>query len=194
MTTGKLDRRTAMMLVGGVAAVLLLKFTVFGERQTEVVAAGESVPQAEARLARLRQIVATVPGKQELLEQAAGELAVREKGLIQADTAPQAQAQLLELIRKLAQAEGIAVRGAEEMRIQPLGDYGEVMVTVAFGCRIEQLVNLMAALTNEPQLLATNELQVSTGNQKDKTLQVRLRVSGMAPRKLVPEKKGGTTF
>jgi len=95
--------------------------------------------------------------------------AAREKGIIQAPTAQQAQAHLLETIRHAGKNEGIDVRGGEFPNVQPLGkDYGEAAVVVTFECRIEQLVNFLAVLTAEPELLATNEIRVISTNQKEK--------------------------
>ena len=146
-------------------------------------------------VSKLRQAVATVPGKEKVMKQAMSELAVREKGVIAADTAAQAQAQLLEIIRRTGKDEGIDVRGAEEMRVRPLAeDYGEVTVAVSFNCRIEQFVNFMADLANRPELLATSEIRVGVANAKDKSVSVRLALSGVAPRKVVPEKKGQVAF
>jgi hypothetical protein len=111
----------------------------------------------------LRETAATVPGKEKAAKQAAAELATREKGMILADTAAQAQAQLLEIIRRAGKDEGIDVRGAEEMKVRPLADdYGEVVVAVSFTCRIEQFVNFMTALANRPELLATSDIRVAT--------------------------------
>ena len=96
---------------------------------------------------QLRQMAATVPGKEAAAEAGSAELDAREKGILKADTAAQAQAQLLERDPALATANGIDARGAEELRSRPLGaDYGEVSVTVTFTCGIEQLVNFLAAL------------------------------------------------
>lgn len=196
MTAGKLDRRTGLALVLGVAFILVLRFVVFADKQPAVVAASDSVPLAEKRLARTRQIVATVPGKEKLAKQAAAELVAREKGIITTGTAAQAQAQLLEIIRRTGKDEGIDVRGAEEMKVGLLGnDYGEVTVAVAFTCRIEQFVNFMADLANRPELLATSDIRVSTvPNSKDKSVSVRLALAGVVPRKVVPEKKGTVSF
>ena len=63
----------------------------------------------------------------------------REAGVIQAETAQQAQAQLLQVIRTLGKADNIDARGGEFGPVKPLGDdYGEVSVAVSFECRIEQ--------------------------------------------------------
>jgi hypothetical protein len=195
MTTGTIDRRTLLILIAGVLAVLVLRFVVMSDKQPEVVAAADSVPLAEKRLAKLRETAATVPGKEKIAKLTAAELATREKGMILADTAAQAQAQLLELIRRMGKDEGIDVRGAEEMKVRPLADdYGEVVVAVSFPCRIEQFVNFMASLANRPELIATNDIRVSLSNPKEKTVQVRLALSGVVPRKLVPEKKGQSSL
>jgi hypothetical protein len=192
MTIGNLDRRSALVLGGGIAGVLLLRFVVMAPQQpTTVAAVTDSVPLAEKRLAKLREVAATVNGKEKVAKQLAADLAAREKGMIVADTAAQAQAHLLEIIRRVSKDEGIDVRGAEEMKVRPLaGDYGEVVVAVSFNCRIDQFVNLMATLANRPELVATSDIRVAVANPKDKTVMVRLGLSGVVPRKLVPEKKG----
>jgi hypothetical protein len=191
MTTGTLDRRTLLVLVAGVLLVLVLRFVVMADKQPQAVTAYDSVPLAEQRLAKLRAVVATAPGREKVAKQAAAELAVREKGMILADTAAQAQAQLLEIIRRVGKENGIDVRGAEEMKVRPLADdYGEVVVAVSFTCRIEQFINFMTDLANRPELLASSDIRVTTGNPKEKTVLVRLGLSGVVPRKLVPEKKG----
>jgi hypothetical protein len=172
--------------------ILILRFGVLADRSPDVVAVSESAPMAEKRLARLRQIAATVPGKEALMKQATGELESREKGMLKAETSAQAQAQLQELLHKAGASNGIDIRGVEEARVKVLGnDYGEVSVTVRFTCLIEQLVNLLAALANEPELLSTNQIQINGGADKNKAIQVRLTLSGVVPRKLALEKKTG---
>ena len=196
MTVGKFDRRTALALGIGVMVILALRFGVYGDKTGDVVAPADSIPVAEKRLERLRQLAATTQGKETVLKQVSAELTTREKGVIQTDTAAQAQAQLLEVIRRIAGANGIDARGAEELRVRPLAnDYGEVLVAVTFTCAIEQLVNFLAALANEPEVMATNEIHItSAGNAKQKTIQVRLSLSGVVPKKLVPEKRGVAAF
>jgi hypothetical protein len=194
MTVGTFDRKTIILGIVGVLVVLILYF-VSRDRSPDVVAVSESVPMAERRLERLRQIAATVPGKEALMKQAAGELASREKGMLKAETSAQAQAQLQELLHKVGASNGIDIRGLEDMRIKPFGnDYGEASVTVRFTCLIEQLVNLLAALANEPELLSTNQIQITGGTDKAKTIQVRLTLSGVVSRKLALEKKAGSSL
>lgn len=193
MTTGTLDRKTAILLFGGVGAILLLRFVVLADHSPSggVVAAQQSVPLAEARLKRLREIAATLPAREQQFQQASGELQAREKGMLKAETGAQAQSQLQEKLHRIGQLNGIDIRGMEDARVRPLGnDYGEAMVFVRFSCRIEQLVNLLAQLANEPEILATNQLQVTGSTTKDKMLQVRLGLSGVVSQKIAKEKKG----
>jgi len=193
MTTGTLDRRTVLILVAGIVSVLVLRFVVMADKKPAAAVATEqdSVPLAMKRLAALRDAIATAPGKEKVAKQVAAQLAAREKGMILADTAAQAQAQLLEIIRRAGKDEGIDVRGAEEMKVRPLADdYGEVVVAVSFTCRIEQFVNFMTDLANRPELIATSDIRVATSNPKEKTVLVRLGLSAVVPRKLVPAKKG----
>jgi len=196
VTVGKLDRRMVLLLAGSAAAMLVLRFGVYGDHAAPVVAAAESIPQAEQRLEQLRRIAGTVSGKEALKKQADAELAAREKGLIPGDTEAQARAHILELIAKVAHAEGIDTRGMEDFHDKVLSpDYGEIAVTVSFTCGIEQLVNFLAALSNQPQILATNEIRVAGGGDKKKNIQVRLSVAGLVRRKLLPtEKKGLAGF
>jgi len=194
MKLSKRDQRALAILVAALA-LLALRF-VLGNSGPEVAEASvDSVDMAEKKLLKLRQLSATVPAKEALLKQANSELALREAGLIQADTAQQAQAQLLNIIRTLGKKEDIDARGGEFGPVKPLGgDYGEVSVSVSFECGIDQLVNFLAALTSEQSLLATSEMRISSANPKQKTISVRLALSGVVPKKLVPEQKGPATF
>lgn len=188
------DKRALMALAG--AAVLVLGFEVFsgGNRQPPVVGVADSIPTAEKRLARVRRLAAGVPGREAVLKQVTAELAQREKGVIQAETAAQAQAQLWNIVRRAGRAQSPPLEfGSVELNQQTarLGDdYGEVRVSAPFTCRIEDLLNFLAALTQQPEALAITELRISATDPKQKTISVRLTVAGVVPRRLVPEKKG----
>jgi hypothetical protein len=143
---------------------------------------------------KLRQIAATVPAREAVLKQASADLADRERGMIQADTAPQAQAALLEVARRVGKTEQIDVRGGEFGAPKPFGDYGMVYATVTFECHIEQLVNFLADLSQQPELVVPSEERVTAGNPKEKVMSVRMVLAGVVARKLVPEKKGLAAF
>jgi hypothetical protein len=196
MTVGTLNRRTVFTLAGSVAVMLVLRFGLPGDRPPQVVGVSESAPAAEKRLERVRQMAATVQGKQATLDKALAELKTRESGMIVADTAAQAQAQIMDIIHKAAAANGFDARGAEQLSdARPLGnDYGQVSVTQTFSCGIDQLVNFLAELGNDSTILFINDLHISGGSDKKKNVTVRLSVSAVVPRKLVPVKKGGASF
>ncbi len=195
MTIGNPDRRSRAMLVVGAALLspaAAWRFGLFGGSDVESAPTTVAIPIAENRLAALRVRAASVPAKEERLGQAQAELATREKGILKADTKAQAQAQLIEMVQAIAKANGIEVRGVERMgELVVSDDYGEVNVEVAFVCAIDQLVNLVASLADQPQILATNTLRVTGGSDKKKSIQVRLSVGALVARKLLPEKKGG---
>ena len=188
--------KKAVMALGAAlavsAVVLIYEFWPAGS-VAPGVASTQSVPQMEQRLARAREIAATVPGKQEILKKVAADLETREKALIRAETAQQAQAQVITILRGLgaAEAPAIEIRATELGAIAPFGDdYGSVNVSIQVECRIEQLLNFLAALAARPELIATRDLRVTAGNPKEKTLNVRLTVAGIVPKNLVPQKKG----
>jgi Type II secretion system (T2SS), protein M subtype b len=187
-------RRTmAWTLVSGVLSLIWSYWPASTQPTVAVAASADSVSIAERQLAKVREAAATVPQKQETLKQVSGDLALREKGIIVADTAQQAQAQLIQILRKLGHDENprVEMRSQEIGAVRASGDaYGEVFVTVQIECGIDQLVNILVGLASRPELIASNELRVTSSNAKDKTIGVRLTVSGIVPRKLVPGKKG----
>jgi hypothetical protein len=191
-----MNRRWLYFVLAALAALVALKYTFFGDSAAPVVAAREdSVPAAEKRLDNLRKAAATLPGEEELYKKAAAELSRREVGLLKADTDQQAQVALLDLVQNTARVNQVEIRGSQESREKVLNDdYGEVSVTVAFTCGIEQLVNLLAAIGNQPEILGASEIHVSGGSDKNKNVQVRMMVSAAVPRKLLPEKKGAAAF
>ena len=185
-------RAMAWTVVSGILSLIWSYWPSSGAGNA-VVASTDSVGMAEKHLAKLREAAATVPQKQEILKQVSGDLALREKGIIIADTAQQAQSQIIQILRKLGHDENprVEMRSQEFGVVRPLGDiYGEVLVTVQIDCGIDQLVNILVGLAARPELVATNELRVTSASPKDKMIGVRLTVSGVVPRKLVPGKKG----
>ena len=141
MTLGTLDRRSLLVLLGGLVGIAILRFGVYGDHQAAVVGPTDSIPMAEKRLQRLREIAATVGSKEAVLKQATAELESREKGMLKPDTVPQAQ-----------------------------------------------------ALAIKRERMTKNTIQITGGNDKKKNIQVRLSLSGVVPRKLIPERRGASAF
>jgi hypothetical protein len=117
--------------------------------------------------------------------------------MLRAETAAQAQAQMLEIVRRVAksQPETFQLRSTEFGAPRALGDfYGEVVLTVAVESPIEQLVTFLADLSNQPELVAVQEIQFSQASGKGKLIPARLTLTGIVPRQLAPQKKGGAAF
>lgn len=190
------DKR-ALILLAGISVVLIGWYVGSGDDTVKVVGPVNDIPAAERRLTRLRQIAATIPGREETLGKARAELDRREKGLIHAETAAQAQAQLLQILVRLGrkQSPPIDMRNTEIEPVKALGDsYGEVIVALNFDSGIEQLVDFLADITAQRELVATTDLRVGAAHPKAKTVPVRMTVSGIVRRELVPDKKGAGTL
>ncbi len=196
MTLQQRDKRALLLLGGALAVAGIVFLSTAPPSQPKTVARTETVESAELSLANLRRQVSTGPAKQVVLKRVEQDVAAREKGLFQAETAAQAQAQVLEVIKRLARNANPPVEFSQTELGQPapFGAYGLVTVAVSFNCRIEQLVNMLADLTAAPELIATQQLRVSAANPKDKTMNVRLEVAGVVPRKLVPARKEARAF
>jgi hypothetical protein len=92
-----------------------------------------------------------------------------------------------------AQTPPLEFRSEEIGQVRPLGDdknYGEAVVSISLNCAIEQLVNLLADITAQPEAIATGD-PAHGGNQKEKTLSVRLTVAGMVLRTRAGEERTG---
>jgi hypothetical protein len=192
------DRRA--VAIAGACAAVFLAIRLWPESEAAAPMTAATIPQAEQRLQRLRQRAAAVPARKETLERVRLELARREKGLIPAETAALAQAQLLQITRRLLKNQDppMEIRNVDLVPPQPFSDhYGQVGVTMSVEGNIEQLVNLLADLENQPELVAADDLQLGQANEKSKRIQMRLTITGLVSRKLVPDKKeprGGLLF
>ena len=184
-----------LLLIMVPSLLLITAYTYFEDSPTTTAAADSgNIALARQRTARLRQIAALVPAREAVLKQATSDLADREHGILQADTAPQAQAALLEIARRVGKGEDIDVRGGDFGAPKAFGAYGLVFTTVTFECHIEQLVNFLADLTHQPEMIVPSEERITSGSAKEKLMNVRMVLAGIVPRKLVPEKKGPGAF
>jgi len=185
----------ALVLMVVLVAVRYGFFNGSGTAPAAAAVVVDNIPAAEKRLDLARRQAATLPGEMENYKKANAELADREKTLLKADTLPEAQVALLDLVQNTGRTNQVEIRGSQETRSKALtADYGEVSVAVSFSCGMDQLVNLLTALGNQPELIATSEIQITGGSDKKKNVQVRLVVSAPIPRKLIPEKKGVAAF
>jgi hypothetical protein len=195
------DRRALLILAPIVVLAAVYYFVSNSSPSSsggaKISAPVDSIDRTEKRLAMLRRQAATLPGKEAVLKQVSLELAEREKGLIPGDTAEQAQAQLLQIIKRVAQQQmpPLDLGQVELSRPRPFGAaYGQVSVSITLTCRIEDLINFLAAMSAQPGLTATEEIRFGASHPKQKTMPIRLTVSGLVARRLVPVRKGLQEF
>src|ERR1019366_6878216 len=182
------DRRALLLLAAALLVAAVLRLTVFADPRATVAPTVDTTALAQQRLTRLRQIAATLPARQATEKQAAADLAEREKGILKAATAAQAQAALLELARRLGKDNQLDIRSGDLGAPRPFGEYGLVYATINFECHIEQLINFLTDLSRQPELVTPSEERITPVNPKEKTMSVRLVLTGVVPKALVPEK------
>jgi hypothetical protein len=192
MKLSERERRMLLLLVPALLIFLVLRFTLLDDSGSAAPASnGDSVALAQQRAARLRQLKALVPAREAVMKQTASDLSLREKGMIPGDTAAQAQAALLELARRVGKADQLDVRGGDFPPPKAFGDYGLVYTSLTFECHVEQLINFVADLGRQPELMAPSEETITAGqDKKQKIVSVRMTLAGVVPKKLIPEKKG----
>jgi len=189
MTLSGRDRR-ALLILAGALLFAICEFILPSATASAPAADADDTAMVRQNVVRARQLAALVPARAAVMKQAASDLADRERGIIQADTFPQAQAALSEIARRVGKTEQIDIRTGEFGAPKAFGDYGLVFATITFECHIEQFVNFLADLSQQPELLAPSEERITSGTAKDKVMQVRMVLAGVVAKKLVPEKKG----
>ena len=126
-----LSTRNLIMLgafVLGVAGVIIDRSS---DTTPQIVSVTDSPTLLESRLAKLRKTASMVPEKSAALQSVDTVLKTREKGIMAFNTAAQAQAHLMEVIRRIAIANKIDARGGDFSPPALLGtDYGQVAVSV----------------------------------------------------------------
>ena len=98
-----------------------------------------------------------------------------------------------EILKRIGkdQSPPLEIRQVELAPPQPYGDaYGVVTVAVNMDCRIEELVNFLAQVGAQPEIMSTDEVRFGASRPKEKTMPVRVTVSGLVARRLTPAKKG----
>jgi hypothetical protein len=66
-------------------------------------------------------------------------------------------------------------------------DYAEVVLNVSVECQIEGLLNLLADITAQPELLSWRDLRIASTDAKTKRLSVNFYLMARAPKRLAPK-------
>jgi hypothetical protein len=184
-----LSDRERKLLMALIPALLVTAFVYFWTEPSAgappVVDTAAAIEVAKLRLDRARATSALLPARQDTRKMLQSSLASAEKRFIMADTSAQAQAQLNQIFRRIARAQGPAVeiRGMDIGSIQPVNAYAEILIGVNFDCQVEGLVNLLTDLSTQPEAIGWRDLRVSATESKQKRLNVSLTFIGLTQAK-----------
>lgn len=191
------EREKRILVIWSIAVVMMLTYYFWpvDDGTPEVVGSANTVAGAEQQLERVRRLAAQVPAREQMLTRARAELESWEAGVIQSETAQQAQAELLQILREIgsSQAPPLDFRSVEIGQVRRLDGsqaYGEALVSITFECAIEQLINMLADITARSEAMVTHELRINPVNNDDKILRVRMVVAGLVPGSHVPQQQG----
>jgi Tfp pilus assembly protein PilO len=186
------DRRAVVLLLAALAIAAVSQLDLFAPGGAASSSVG-SLEAAEQRLLLAEVKARQLPLAEAELDAAKRQLDVLERGLLKSESAALAQAEMRQLVGDLLAAEGITMESSQFGAVQLDGeDYAQVPLNVNFQCGIEQFVNLMAAVANAPQLLATRRIQIAPENRATKSVRVQLTVAGLLPAARTPELKPKT--
>jgi hypothetical protein len=181
------DRRALMLLMPGVIAILLVYFVVF----PWVDAAGDSsrsIAVREKMLHKYQNMAALLPAQETNAAALSGALAAAEKGLLSGATPALQVAEVQQIVRDFASAQGILVHSVEFIPPKSAGSgYSLVGVSLGFTAGIDQAMAFLNTIQNGPKILAVDQLRISAANvaatAKDpmkKQVNVSLQVYGVA--------------
>ena len=159
----KLTHRDRIALTAGAAAVALfvvVKLAVFPLLDRSQ---GGSVEEKELTLRRSQRLVASSGVELADLEEVQERVKTLEAGLLEGSSSSLASAEWQRLIRELADSKGIGLGSTELVRVQGAGpNYALVIGRVTLRCRLDQLVDFLAALATAPRILSVTRLRVTS--------------------------------
>lgn len=183
------DKRALAILGVALGLFAVLQLDIFQPSSGGGSGAGASEIEAlEQRLAVAQLEARQRPVHDADLNAALAELGRLEAGLLQSADSALAQAEMRTVVGDLLTAEGVAMQGSRFGTVElEETDYAKVPLVVDFTCGVDQLVNLMAAVANAPQLLTTRDITIRPANADVKSLRVQLTVAGYLPSERTPD-------
>ncbi len=183
------DRRALMLLVPIAGLIILTRFAIFPFFE----AAGDSTRAIESRekiLHKYRAVVAATPLRESSAGSLTAVLAASEQGLLNGANPALQSAELQQLVKDIAAAQGIALRSVDFVAPKPpSGDYAQVSVSTSFVAGVDQVTALLNALQASPKILVVDHLRVTASNvaatpttPAKKQVSVGILISGLARR------------
>jgi Tfp pilus assembly protein PilO len=180
------DRRALMFLVPVAAIILVLRYALLPYLDT----AGDSSRAIESRekiLRKYQKVEAAIPAHETTTVALTSALAEAEKGLLTGETPALQSAEMQQMFRDLAAAQGIVLRTVEFSPPRGGPDYATVTVSTGFTVGIDQLMAFLNSLQASPKIISVDRLRIAGANvaatPKDpmkKQVTVYITVSGVA--------------
>lgn len=183
------DRRALMILGAAATLFLVLQLDMFAPASGGAPAASDIALESLEQRLQLAQVQARQrPLTEAELNAAQRRLEKLEARLLESEDAALAQAEMRSLVGDLLTGEGIPLSSSRfgTVRLEQ-EHYAQVPLVVDFTCGIEQLVNLMASISNAAQLLTTREVRMQPDKPEVKSIRVRMTVVGYLPVDRTPE-------
>lgn len=155
---------------------------------------GTSLESLEQRYLLAKQASALRPVEADYAAELRRAIGTVESRMLRSATPALAQAEIRSLVTGLLRAEGVDAPRSEFGRA-PGGDghYEGVALDLEFTCRIEQLVDFMAAMANAEPILATRTVEITSPGSASGQVQVRLSLEGYLRARTLPSTAGAVS-
>jgi len=184
------DKRALAILAGAAGLFAVLQLDLFQPSGGGGGAApsGDGIEALEQRLALAQARAERQPLAEAELASAQRSLERAEERLLEAADPALAQAEMRTLVGELLEAEGVPLQNSSFGRVARESEqYVRVPLVVEFTCGVDQLVNFLASVANQPRLLATRLVRIQPDKPEIKSLRVRLAIAGFLPLERAPE-------
>jgi len=140
---------------------------------------GTSLESLEQRYLLAKQAAALRPAEADYAAELRRAIGTVESRMLRSATPALAQAEIRSLATGLLTAEGIdSPRSEFGAAPRDGGHYERVVLDLEFTCRIQQLVDFMAAMANARPILATRTVEITSLGSAAGQVQVRLGLEG----------------
>lgn len=151
-----------MALAAGAAAVALFFVVRFGLFPLLDRWPGGSIEEKELALRRSQHLVANAGTELASLGAVQERVTTLEAGLLESPSSSLANAEWQRLVRELADSKSLELGSTEFLRVQQVSpNYGLVVGRVTLRCRLDQLVDFLAALATAPRIFSVTRLRLA---------------------------------